>query len=495
MTTIQEQTKLNYLISNAYLVYSMLALRRGASQTALTHAKQSVRLLRRAWTNTEEQLRRKSTATTDNQCQTETEKLTEEVSHLRMSTITVPVKAMTQQSLPGSGFWALVVPMFRGLFYLSGLYAHHGMFQETIYYADQAYKLAKEIGSEAHLAMASALLGSTWLKAGALDKGSEFLMSAKELSASCVKRREAAIIAYHLGSMHGLLGDRASEVAAYQDAEQTLKIITGSDFINTLDRIVDPSDVLEEQMSQLTIAKVKVTISRKATTRSKGPVKRKAAAARAQSPVDVTTSVAEECPELMSLRAMLLRQKARALTLMKKCVEAVGLLNEADGYTSNQIDMVDQGLAIAKQLLVQSMEQMNADPVYSVLPESTISFPSVVGVSKSDRSSGDRLSVARMSPPRKTRATKTNRDRAGSKSPAPDCFFDKLRQAQEHLIEVHLIAVLIAPVSVIHKTCTLLNSVAILLSAAGQVKGKSLAHPGFASCTIGRHLTLRSLSI
>ena len=488
-TTLQERTKQNYLISDAYRVYSMLALQRGAAQMALTHAKQSVRLLRRAWINTEEQLRSKRSST-ESQIQTDADKLTEEITHLSLSTITVPVQAMTQQSLSGSGIWRLVTPMFRGLSYLSGLYAHHGMFQETIYYADQAYKLVKEIGSEAHLAMASALLGSSWLKAGALDKGSEFLMGARKTGASCIKSREAVLIACHLGNLHGLLGDRDSEFAAYQDAEQTLKSITGSDFINTLDRIVDPSDALEEKMSQLTIAKRKATVSRKAPTRPKGAVKCKAANARSQSPLDVTISIAEECPELMSLKATILRQKARSLIIMKKCVEALGLLNEADSYTSKQIDLIDQGLTVAKQLLVQSIEQMDADPVYSVLPESTISFPSVVGVSKLDRSSGDRLSVSRTSPPRKTQGAKAGRDLAGSKSPAPDSFFEKLRQAQEYLTEVHSMAVLVAPIAVIHKTCALLNSVAILFSAAGQVKGKTLTHPGFASCTIGRRLSL-----
>ena len=46
-------------------------------------------------------------------------------------------------------------------------------------------------------------------------------------------------------------------------------------------------------------------------------------------------------------------------------------------------------------------------------------------------------------------------------------------------------AVAVAPVSVVHTASALLNSVAILLSAAGQVKGRSLAHPGLASSSIG----------
>lgn len=80
---------------------------------------------------------------------------------------------------------------------------------------------------------------------------------------------------------------------------------------------------------------------------------------------------------------------------------------------------------------------------------------------------------------------KCRRDLNRSKSPAPDSFFDKLRQAQEHLTEVHSIALSVAPMAVIHVISALLNNVAILLSASGQIKGKPLAHPGFASCSIG----------
>jgi separase len=149
------------------------------------------------------------------------------------------------------------------------------------------------------------------------------------------------------------------------------------------------------------------------------------------------------------------------------------------------MDIVEQGLGMAYQLLIQSMEQMNADPVYSVLQESTISFPSIVGQSRADRSTGDRLSVGKHSPTRKLQETKGGKGRARSKSPAPNSFIDKLRQAQEQLTEVHSVALLVAPVSILHTISALLNNIAILLSAAGQVKGKPLAHPGFASCSIG----------
>ena len=166
----------------------------------------------------------------------------------------------------------------------------------------------------------------------------------------------------------------------------------------------------------------------------------------------------------------------------KKFTEALAILQVLDSGHLSQLEAVDHGLAMAKQFLFHSLDQMNADPVYSVLQDSTISFPSVAGLAKNEKH-GDRLSVVKVSPPRK--GARGARELAGSKSPVPDSFFDKLRQAQEHLTEIQSMAVAVAPVSVVHTASALLNSVAILLSAAGQVKGRSLAHPGLASSSIG----------
>ncbi|KAH7360680.1 cell division-associated protein-like protein bimb [Rhexocercosporidium sp. MPI-PUGE-AT-0058] len=492
-TALQQRTKMNLLISNAYMVYSVLALERGSAHIALSHAKQCVRLVRRAWTNIEEQARRKSTSS-DSGSKADVEKLTEDVSHLSMSTIAVPTKSISDQVCSGSNFWALITPLFRSLKHLSSIFAHHGMFQETVYYAEQAHKLAQEVGSEAHLAMASAFLGSTWLKAGVLDRGSELLMEAKKLCSKFDKSRDTALLTYHLGNMHGLLGERDEEILAYGEAEETVKNIGMVDYINSLEKVAGLSEQaggLEEKMAQLTLTKRKVPVARKAPARAKAVVKCKTAT-RAKSPIEVVTSVAEVCPQLKSLTSMIIRQKARALVFTKKFAEALAILQGIDSGHLSQLEAVDHGLAMAKQFLFHSLEQMNADPVYSVLQDSTISFPSVAGLIKAEKQ-GDRLSVVKASPPRKGQAARVNKERAGSKSPVPDSFFDKLRQAQEHLTEIQSIAVAVAPLSVVHTASALLNSVAILLSAAGQVKGRSLAHPGLASSSIetARTLALR----
>ena len=463
-------------------------MERGAPQIALNNAKLSIRLLRRAWANTERLCSKRLAKGVFPQ--PEPERPLVEVSNFGMSTTTVSADIMNGTPLVGgAGFWALVTPLFRSLSYLSELYAHNGMFLETVYYAEQAQQLVTSVKSELHMAMASASLGSWWLKAGKLEKGSEFLAQAKDLLNSTDKSREMAMISCYLGNMHGLLGDYASEKSAYEVAEATLKCLMASEFINKLGSpdffldtttIQEPIESLEAEMSKLTVTKKRTPATRKAPSRSKAPVKRKAAA-----PVIASSPISEESPLLTSLRGSILRQKACRLMSLNKFNDSQITLQEASGYSLARIDAVDYGLLMAKQLIRQSMEQMTADPVYSVLQESTISFPSVALSSKIDKSVSDRLSIVRLSPPGKLQAIKLGRGLARSKSPAPDSFFDRLRQAQEQLTEIHSVALVTAPLQVVHTISSLLNNVAILLSAAGQVNGRSLAHPGFASCSIG----------
>ena len=490
--TMNQKTSQFQIISKAYLLYSKLALERGASQTALTQAKLSVRLLRRAWTNTERLCRIDMAEAAS---QLSVEKSTIDTS-LNASTADLSVGIVNENTTScGAGFWALITPLFRGLTHLSELYAHNGMFLETVYYAEQALQLVSQVKSGLNSAMASAALGSWWLKAGVLDKGSDYLMRAKAIFPMVDKTREAAHLYYYLGKMHGLLGDHDAESVAFKEASASLKALMEATYINHIGHPASQTHgtekqsahLLEEEMSKLTITNKKVVAPRKTSARSKGPVKKKAVAP-AKVSVDTITPTSKPCPQLTSLQGSLLRQKVRGLLDTKSFDDAQNLLQEATEYSASQTDTIDQGLLMAKNLILQSIEHMDADPVYSTLQESTISFPSVVASQRSVselKSGTEKLSGSRVSPARTLQTTRSGRSAARSKSPAPNTFFDKLRQAQEHLNEVHALAVLVAQVHVVHTVAALQNSVAILLSAAGQVNGKSLAHPGYASCSIG----------
>ncbi|RDW71370.1 hypothetical protein BP6252_07933 [Coleophoma cylindrospora] len=479
----RQRIKITQLIGHAFLVHSILALERGSPQTALNHAKQSVRLLRQAWAQTEKQCQQVVRYDETNE-KSDVEKLSEECSTLSLSQIS----AISKTSKHGIGFWGMVNPLYQSLTNIAEIYAHNGMFQETLYYAEQAQKLVQEIGSEFFITMSSAVVGGTWLKAGCLDKASEILAQARDLSKSHELSTHSISVACSLGVMHGRLGDREAESKVYEDAGNTLKKLTTPTYVNSIDHIVRPESILEVKMSSLTISKAKPKPTRKAPIRTKVAVKRKATV-KVVPAANPLPSVSEECPKLLSLSANILRQKATALMTGQDYEGALQLLEEADLHVRTQADVANQGIVMARNLLLQSLEQMDADPVYSILQDSTISFPSVAGLARSDKIPSNKNSP----PSKRSQAAAYNSDRIRSKSPAPNSFFDNLRRAQQHLTDVHATAALTAPVSVVHTISTLMSSISVLLSTAGQVKGKPLGNPGYASCLIenARNVALR----
>ena len=462
-------------------MHSLLALKRGAAETALSHAKRSVKLIRYTWVKIAMHMKSKLTA----QGGTSLESLAEDVSNLSVSTSIPMLTLPPHEQLPGPAAWALVGPLFKGLSHLSALYAHNGMFQETIYYAEQAHKLVQLVDSGAYLAKALTTTGSTWLSAGRLDKASEFFVKARELSSSSGESQTAIILNCQLGRLQGLLNNREATLAAYSHALATLETLTSVKYISEIDRIKNHAAVLEEEISRLSLKPSKPAGSRNSVASKKAPKKSIAASKKM---LEVPISISDESIQLASLKGFLLRQKASALMLWKRCEEAVAILKEADVFLRREVDTIDQRISTAKQLLLQSLEQMSADPVYSVLQDSTISVPAVVSYSRTAGPISDKPLGTRLSLPRKCQC---NSSMCGHHRPKSPCtsFFDKLRQAQERLSEVHSAAVQLSSTTIIHSLSSLLCAISILISAAGPSLGRIPIHPNLGICSMGKYKT------
>ncbi|RKF55488.1 Separin [Erysiphe neolycopersici] len=476
-SSTEQKLKMNVLISSAFSVNSKLALERGLVYPALSYAKQTVRLLRRAWADIEDYVNYQKRIL-DNNAITETEKLAGELSKMSLS---VPSKIL--HSLPDSfedytSFWTLIIPLFRSLNNLSTTFAHHGMFQETVYYAEQAYKLVKQVNSKIYLAISGITLGSIWLRGGHLSKGSELLSEAKVLLSSSGKSKEAALLAYNLGIMNGFLGNTDAETNFYGDAIEIINELMQKEYISSIESLSKPKEIQEKKSQKSYEMRRNSPLQRKLRPIKKSTTKSNLAI-QARNRADGVLSFANEFPTLLALKSQVIREMSSAFLNQKRWNDASNLLLEAETSYS-PADKVGHGLAVGKNLLIQGLSQMDADPVYSILQDSTISFPSIQGASRFFRN-GDKSSTTVVSPSKKSISTRIGGDRTNLKNSTSDTFFDKLRRAQDYLRETLSIAMIVSPISVIYKTSHLLNSVAILLSTADQVKLKSSTHPCFSS--------------
>lgn len=456
------------LIAHAYYLYSLIALERGDSHHALAYSRDSVRALFQDWTRLESRLGSKSSD------QTHLDDQTVDMSE-------VELQGAAQQS-PGPEFWKLFHCLYRNILRLSSLYAHLGMFQETMYYAEQALKMAKTVNSEFYNAECAAWIGSVSWRAADAAKSQEMLRQATALLPDDNPSYSSATLACQISSMYLSQNNFESAQLLLTKAEAIAQDLATPAVTEQPD-----TAVIETKMAKLSIAQKPARGGRKAPARqapvkktAKTTAKSKATVAAAPKPVAVM-----EDAQLAKLRASILVQKAVSMLRQKEWVAAQAVLAEATAASKVSGMLPTRQIAMASCLLGMSMEQMAQDPVFSVIQDSTISFPALSGSEKATPAR------PKASSPKKARGTAaaTQREPEGASSRV---YVDNLREAHDYLLEAHSVAALSGDASLIHRISGMLQNVSLFLTATS-TKAKATVHSAQTSYSVelARNLTWR----
>lgn len=443
------RTQASILHSMILFFHSIVSLHNGDIRKALDHARSSVSTLAHDWSKLEKSVFDSS---------------------FREST---PDTTKKEESQPaGPRIWALANPLIRSLLHVSSVYAHIGMFQETLYYAESALKIADSTRSTLYRAQVSAWLGSIHSKAGVLDKASSSFTQIQEWlppDASSSRIR----LARQLGDFYQGQGDEEKAQSFFKMAEDA-----AHELHHGVRALEAPKKILKPAPTRTTRGG-----GRALPTRSKAvatTTRRGAAAKVAPKPVKPEQTPPSDIHQASLLAAVLIsrtlgfiQQKdwqsaSETLKTVKELPKVAGLLSQ-------------EQLATATSLIGQSMEQMLGDPVYSMMPESTISYPAFSGSSTSkEQAPGG-------SPPLKGR--KANE----AKSKGRALFADTLRQAQDLLTEEYSSALARSESSTVHRISALLQDTMLLLSACSDSKVEISSSPSFAvvAVDLARNLSWR----
>ncbi|KAI9763190.1 MAG: hypothetical protein M1840_000856 [Geoglossum simile] len=496
--TISGRVRVNRLIADASYVYSLLAFEKGFLNEALAHAKRCVKLNYRAWAGMETRINKRGCIPGVLGSDTETDVSVDGPVLVTSTALVPPVMSTVHESLRGSTFWTLVMPLYRSLFQLSSLYAHQGLFQEAVYYSEQGLKIANAVQATYLISHNLAVSGDQWTRSGNLGKGKELLSKAMSLRAQLGKNKDDVNLLYWLGNLYRLQGCRSEEVTAYGDAQKVLEELMASTLTNRLETCSGSSTEcgLETSLSKLSLKKSVGT--RETTTHNVRQTSTRAKKAAApgnttKEPAKRPHASGNECFHLLRLKANLARQIASTMMLQNNCEIAASLLSDARTFSTSRHDVIQQHLGDAKYLLLQAIDEMSADAVFCVLQDSTISFPAVENTSRSagkqilDRSPGK---PSRLSPRKQPSGISS---KAVSKLRLSTDFVDILRQARDSISEVLAMAVQLCSTPTIHKITSVLSGIVMLLSAASPVKGKGSAHPHLAtySMEISRSISLQ----
>lgn len=472
-------------LAQASLIYSAVALARGDGPCALAHARNATRVLFQEWGRIERQAQQDSTEALAASADDSTTKLDTSL------TDAADKDKGSLLKISGPEAWKLAHPLIHAMLFLSNIYAHLGMYQETIYYAEQGQKIAQTANSKAYLVECNAWMSTISARAGKHEDASKALDGLKADLDGCNCSGKSLSILVRLSNISREIGNSDLEKSMLQAADEMLSQM----------RVFDKNESFESGMTGLMpVAGAKATkLATKekpapATrsgkmTASKAPLSKAAPkkATAAKLTLSTPTVTPSEDPHFLSMKACVMIEKASSMVHQKDWAGALQILQQVRQSPTAASSLLSELIASARSLVGQSIDQMAKDPVYSVIQESTLSFPSAFGAANS----ADRFSLVKASPPRIQATTLVPRAASGVTSQG---YLENLRQAREYLLEAHAIASVMGDGREVHRTLCMLQTLVIILSAASS-SGKSgiLGHPGYATCSVemARNLTWR----
>lgn len=410
------------LVADAASINSRLSFAQGSITHALFFAKLSVRLNCRIWAKVERLAQRK-------QCKglqpngSEMDSVLDGLAKLDVSQTSAPESSVSY--FQGAPFWPHIGSHHTSLLNLASLSAHHGLFQDAVYYGEQALKVNRNLNANVRLVASQAQLGSHWVFGGRLSEGQGLLESAAIISKQVESSIELVSLQMGLASLHRAQGHYREEHRALLEADKIVSDVIHSETSDTLS-VPD----LEEKMDQLQIrgggrrAQPAPTANRRTRTTSASTrtVSRKPSNQR----VDFS---AVESKTLLQLRTDLLRHQADCSRALRDFDTATSLLTDARQYALSRDSQISLHIGESEHLLADAIRHFATHAVYCVLPESTISLPSLESPKKG---SNEESPVSTKTPTvRRTRAptrggrsktVKTNEDFAVMLSKAGDCL-------------------------------------------------------------------------
>lgn len=527
--TISQRLRYNSALANACYVYSLLAASQGAHKEAARYAKQSVTLNRRMWAALESKVNaQKALAESDaSMLGAPSKEGSDLLASMRDDKGTPIIASNTHDVLGGADFWFMVPSLYRGLMQHSQVFANQGLLQEAIYVAEQAEKVAMATGSPSLMTDVASWQAACWAQSGRPDKAGPLLKAVEQPSA----RKTLSVAAYHsaIARVYHCTGDFDEEIAAYGTLEQLLNDLTDPAYIRSLGAIHPDLDSLASQIAGISLEAIeatttKATINAKAQKPAVKPLSRSTSRSGARSATGVrsrtgaasavsatsaskatpkgrpksmiaapsteTVSTADQCTTLRAFQAEVYHRGALVNLMQDNLTAATRLIERVQELRVGTDRDVQHIWAKFKLMLAESAQQIAADFAFNTLPESTIAFPAI---GSKDRRMSEGVLVKKAAP---SAAPKTKGGRGKKATAAAKIdFTDTLRQAREHLLEIHALSATHGSNHLFQQVSKALGHITVLLSAVSEARGS--VHPLYAAYTSGKyslHVNMRSTS-
>lgn len=516
--TVSQRLRYNSILANACYVYSLLAASKGSHKEAARYAKQCVTLNRRMWAALESKMNTQRAMLAEDEAPTpdgSSRSGFDPLTSMRDDKGVPIVSSNTHDALGGADFWFMVPSLYRGLMQHSQVFANQGLLNEAIYVAEQAEKVASATRSPSLITDNASWQAACWAQSGRPDKAGP-LLKALDQPSDC---KCLSVAAYHsaVARVYHCTGDFDDEIASYDVLEQLLNDLTSPAYIKSLGAIHPDLDSLASQIAGMSLdTSAAKTNKTPATTRPQKPAAKPAsrptsrtgarsatgtrsrtgtasaasttstakptAKGRPKSmiaaPSSETVSTADQCTTLRALQAEVLHRGVLANLLQDNLKAATVLIERVEQLQIGADRDVQHIWAKFKLMLAQSAQQIAADFAFNTLPESTIAFPAI---GAKDRRMSEGTPLMKATPVVSVKA-KGGRGKKAT-AVAKINFTDTLRQARDHLLEVHALSATHGSNHLFQQVSSALGHITVLLSAVSEARGS--VHPLYAAYTSG----------
>lgn len=471
------------LVADAAFVQSRLSTAQGSMTHALYFAKLSVRLNCRIWAKVERLAQKKQDKSLSAAGSSDMDAVAEGVAKLDLSQngSSPEVSASYTQGAP---FWPHLGSHHTCLLNLATLSAHHGLFQDAIYYGEQALKIDKTLDANIRLVAAQTQLGCYRTIGGNVVEGQELLVSASESSKQLPASVETVSLQMALASLYKAQGQHDKALRLLQEADKVITSVISSDTISI--SAAPNVAALEEKMEKLqvrTTRRAQTTATKTTTTTTTTTGRRtratSSAASTATAPKKTSTPKTPR-PEsqvhsqsLIRLKGDVLRQQADCLRALRDFDRSARTLTEARQFATARESKVSLEIGESEHLLAEAIRKFASHAVYCVLPESTISLPSLM----TPTNAGEEKSTPAVKAPstRKTKApARGARVKAQTQKSSED-FSMMLHKASDCLTSVFTDATVLGSTLESHAASRLMSRISMLSHATSPGGPSTLA--------------------
>ena len=367
------------------------------------YAKSAVKLSSRIWARLDKYAKRRGDKSGSSTPEREVETVTNQMATMGLSASCSA--APSEDFHNGSIYWPHFASHYNTLAHLSLIAAHVGLFQDSVYYGEQALQIGKSIGSNYSVAMIGAELGKYHVLGGQLAKGECFLSQAIKDSASFDKHIDSVSFDMSMSSQYRHFGNPDDENTVLASAYRALLEISQDGFAASLDPFGEAAIAeIASKVEDLSIRPSSRNTRAVRVRQTKAPPVRAPAQNRATKKLSLQKAQPVVKSALFSsLRGDLLRRQALALLACNRLSEANTLLDEASKFAVSGLGQVTQSIGQSECFLAAAIKKLASHGVYCVLHESPISVPSI---------------HAQNPPTTRSRSTKTKTTATRTKAPS-----------------------------------------------------------------------------